>query len=107
MLLLIGLALLLVLPSPFGAVAAVVCVVLFVGEVAFFWRRVRRRDVEVGAHTLIGRTANVVTPCRPVGQVTLDGEVWTARCDGGADIGDVVRIVGRDDLVLPVERVEP
>jgi membrane protein implicated in regulation of membrane protease activity len=102
-LLLIGIGLLIVLPEPWGFVALAVCIALFVFEIAFFWRRVRGRDVEVGAHTLLDRVGTVVTPCRPIGQVSVGGELWAARCDGGADIGDVVRIIDRDELVLVVE----
>jgi membrane protein implicated in regulation of membrane protease activity len=105
-LLILGLVLLIALPSPWSFLAFVVCVVLFVGEITFFWRRVRGRSVGVGAETLIGRTAKVVTPCRPLGQVSLDGERWAARCEAGADIGNTVRIVARDELVLVVEREE-
>jgi len=47
----------------------------------------------------------VTEPCHPSGQVRLAGEIWAARCDQGADPGDTVRVVGRDDLTLVVEPV--
>jgi len=37
--------------------------------------------------------------------VRLDGEIWEARCDGGASPGASVRIVARDGLTLVVEPV--
>jgi len=49
--------------------------------------------------------ATVLDPCRPKGQVRVQGEIWEARCEAGADRGESVRIVGRDGLVLLVERV--
>ena len=72
----------------------------------FFWNRtVRNRRKQVGAGTLIGRTATVVSPCRPEGQVRLDGEIWAARCAAGAASQDSVRVVGRDRLTLIVEPI--
>ena len=53
---------------------------------------------------MIGETATVVTTCRPDGQVRVGGEIWAARCDEGADIGDEVSIVGRKRLMLFVTR---
>jgi membrane protein implicated in regulation of membrane protease activity len=52
---------------------------------------------------LVGRARH--PPCRPEGQVQLDGEIWQARCADGAEEGDSVRVVARDRLVLVVERV--
>jgi membrane-bound serine protease (ClpP class) len=43
-----------------------------------------------------------VAECRPAGQVRLDGEIWEARCDEGADRGDTVVVTGRDGLTLVV-----
>jgi membrane-bound serine protease (ClpP class) len=64
---------------------------------------VKHRRKVVGAQTLIGKDAVVSTPCRPVGQVRLDGEIWEARCESGASPGDRVRVVGRKGLTLLVE----
>src|SRR5258706_437601 len=63
---------------------------------------VKRNRKAVGAETLIGREAVVITPCRPTGQVQLDGEIWEATCEAGAGDGDRVRITGRDGLTLTV-----
>jgi membrane protein implicated in regulation of membrane protease activity len=99
---LLGIGLLLVLPSPWGLIAFLVCLVLGCFEAGYWWRRVRGNRVEVGAETLIGKPASVVVACRPLGQVAVAGERWEARCDAGADVGDVVTIVGRQDLLLLV-----
>jgi len=32
------------------------------------------------------------------------GEVWNARCDGGAEVGERVRVRGLEGLTLLVER---
>ena len=96
--------LLIVLDSPWNIVGFGICFILGIGEFVFWSRRVRGRPVAVGAHTLVGRQARVISPCRPEGQVQLDGEIWQARCVAGADVGDNVRVVGREQLVLVVER---
>jgi membrane-bound serine protease (ClpP class) len=68
---------------------------------------VRNVPQSTGADTLIGKEARVVSECRPLGQVELEGEIWAARCDAGAGRGEVVKVVGRDGLELRVEAAAP
>jgi len=103
MFLLVALVLLFVLPSPWGFVGFGLALICFGGEVLFWQRRVRGRRAVVGAHTLIGEAGTVVTPCRPNGQVRVSGEIWAARCELGAELGDTVTVVDRRDLTLIVE----
>jgi membrane protein implicated in regulation of membrane protease activity len=104
MLVVAAIALLLVLPSPWSWAAFAVCLLVFPVEVALWNRTVRNRREAVGASTLIGTEAIVVTPCFPDGQVRVGGERWAARCVGGAGAGDTVRVVGLDGITLVVER---
>jgi membrane protein implicated in regulation of membrane protease activity len=106
MLLLTGLVLLFLLPSPWNLIAFLAGLVLWLGEVFAIWRLVRRKQVQAGAETLIGRTATVIAACKPLGQVRLSGEseIWRARCAEGAERGETVRVVGIDELTLLVER---
>jgi membrane protein implicated in regulation of membrane protease activity len=106
MLLITGLVLLFVLPSPWGLVALLVGLLLWLGEVYGIWRLVRHRQVQAGVETLVGRSATVIAPCKPVGQVRLAGEseIWRARCAEGADRGETVKVVGIDQLTLIIER---
>jgi membrane protein implicated in regulation of membrane protease activity len=106
MLLLTGLVLLFLLPSPWNLIAFLAGLVLWLGEVFAIWRLVRRKQVQAGAETLIGRTATVIAACKPLGQVRLSGEseIWRARCAEGAERGETVRVVGIDELTLIVER---
>lgn len=107
MLIFLAVALLLLLSSPWNIVAFVVLLPLWVLEL-FGWNRTTKRHRKaVGAETLIGREAVVTLPCRPEGQVRLDGEIWEARCEAGASIGDRVRVTGRNRLTLIVEPVAP
>jgi membrane-bound serine protease (ClpP class) len=96
-----------VLPHPWGVVAIVGSLVIEVGE-AWFWIWLsRRRRAVVGAEALLGAEAVVVTECRPEGHVRVVGELWRARCDEGADVGQRVRIVGVAGLTLEVEAAVP
>ena len=106
MLLITGLVLLFVLPSPWGLVALLVGLLLWLGEVYAIWRLVRHRQVQAGAETLVGRTATVIAPCKPLGQVRLSGEseIWRARCAKGAERGETVKVIGINELTLIVER---
>ncbi len=64
----------------------------------------QRRAVQVGAETLLGRVVEVAQECRPYGHVRIEGELWQAHCEEGADRGERVRIVGRDRLTLEAVR---
>ncbi len=77
-----------------------------VGESLFWiWLSKRRRPF-VGVETLVGARATVVTSCRPSGQVRVQGELWRARCDEGADPGDGVTVNGVEGLTLAVSRAD-
>ncbi len=99
----LAIALLFVLSSPWNLIGFLVVIPLWVLELLGWNRTVKRRRRVVGAETLIGRDAVVISPCRPRGQVRLDGEIWAARCDAGAGDRETVRVVGRDGLTLIVE----
>jgi membrane-bound serine protease (ClpP class) len=92
-----------VVPKPWGLVLVAAAAVVEVGE-SFFWLHLsRRRRIQMGAETLIGATAQVVSDCRPLGRVRLHGEQWRARCEAGASAGETVRVVDREGLTLLVE----
>jgi membrane protein implicated in regulation of membrane protease activity len=92
-----------VLPHPWGIAAIVGALVVEVAE-AWFWIWLsRRRRPSVGAETLVGAEAVVVTACRPEGQVRVVGELWRAHCEGGAEAGQTVRILRVSGLTLEVE----
>jgi membrane-bound serine protease (ClpP class) len=93
-----------VLDSPWDAVVLGAAAVVEFAEMSFWIRFSRRRRIQVGAETLVGGVGEVVRECRPLGQIRLDGELWEARCDQGAEIGERVQVVGRDGLTLVVEK---
>ncbi|HLM92195.1 MAG TPA: NfeD family protein [Gaiellaceae bacterium] len=92
-----------VVPSPWGLVLVGVAAVVEIGE-TFFWIWLSQRHrAKMGAETLLGAPAEVVTACWPEGHVRIHGELWRARCEAGADPGDRVKVVERDGLTLLVE----
>jgi len=107
MLIIVAFLLLFVLSSPWNLIAFVGVIVLWFGELTFWHRRVRHLQPSVGAQTMIGRGAVALSPCRPRGQVRLDGETWNAHCVAGVDAGEPVRIVRRERLTLVVEPGPP
>jgi membrane-bound serine protease (ClpP class) len=92
-----------VLPHPWGIVAVAAGLTIEVGEAGFWVWLSKRRRAQVGAEALLGAVAEVVTACRPVGSVRVQGELWRARCERGADAGERVRIRALDGLTLVVD----
>jgi membrane protein implicated in regulation of membrane protease activity len=94
--------LLLDLPEPWAAALLATGCVLEVGELLVLrsWgRRLnRKRPPTTPDDELVGLVGEVVTPCRPDGQVRVRGELWAATCPAGADPGTRVRIEQVDEL---------
>jgi len=93
-----------VVPGPWGSVVVAGGLLVEIGEAVFWVKISQRRRAQVGAEALVGTIAEVVAPCHPDGSVRVAGELWRARCDGGADAGERVRIRALDGLTLLVER---
>jgi len=90
-------------PTPWGIPLVAAGAAVEVGESLFWIWLSKRKRATVGAEALVGRTATVVRPCRPLGYVRLDGELWQARCADGADKGAEVRVTALEGLTLLVE----
>lgn len=88
---------------PWGILLVVGAAAVDIGESLFWIWLSKRRRASVGTEMLVGETADVVRACRPIGYVRLKGELWQARCEGGADPGDRVRVRAVEGLVLVVE----
>ena len=92
------------LPWPWNLVMILGGLVIEVGELAWGLSLARRWKPRTGAEAMIGEEATVVSACRPLGEVRVQGELWQARCDEGADAGETVRIERLDGLTLVVTR---
>lgn len=92
-----------VLEEPWTWVAVAAAGVFELAEAWLFIRWSQRRRSVVGAEALIGRVAVVAADCLPEGQVRVAGELWRARCAGGAAAGDEVVVRELDGLTLVVE----
>src|SRR5215510_804798 len=111
LLLAILLAVLVPVPWPWNAVLIIAGCLFEIVEVIVLRRWARHLDRRLrpvtGAEGMVGRTAEVVEQCRPVGQVRVQGELWQARCEAGADTGELVRVEALDGLSLVVSRKPP
>ena len=103
MLILLSIVLVFLLPSPWNWFGFAICVILGVGELFLWNRKVRGQPITAGSETLVGEIGVVVTPLKPLGQVRVRGSIWAARSETDIDEGQVVRVVDRKELTLIVE----
>jgi len=72
---------------------------------------VHARQPQVGPEALLGVRGSVIEaiPERGEGLIIVEGELWRARSAKGEEIpvGEMVRVVGYEGLVLLVERATP
>jgi membrane-bound serine protease (ClpP class) len=101
--LVVAFLLLLLLPSPWNVVGAVVAVVAFVLELGFWSGRVRRLRVTTGQDGLVGATGVAVEPLAPLGHVQVRGELWEAHAAEDVPSGGRVRVIAVEGLLLEVE----
>jgi membrane-bound serine protease (ClpP class) len=95
-----------VLPPLWGLVVICAAAVVEIGEFFFWIWLSRRRGVQAGVEALIGKTARVTSACRPDGRVRVEGELWRAHCEAGADVGENVRVTAVEGLTLEVARID-
>jgi membrane protein implicated in regulation of membrane protease activity len=99
------LAAIFLLPAPWSYIVVILAAVIEVAEIKLFLWYSRRRGATTGVEALAGLKGTVVEPCRPVGQIRVAGELWRARCEEGADVGDAVVVENLEpELTLLVRR---
>jgi membrane protein implicated in regulation of membrane protease activity len=89
-------------PWPWSLIVVLAGLGIEVVELTWGLRLARRWRPQTGAEAMIGQTAEVVVRCHPTGQVRVHGELWTAQCAEGADVGESVRIERVEGLTLVV-----
>jgi membrane protein implicated in regulation of membrane protease activity len=95
------------LPTGWGIVVVAAATAFELAEAGFWVWLSKRRKAVTGAEALPGARGVVVVPCRPDGQVRVQGELWRARCEEGADVGDEIVVERLDDgLTLIVSRTK-
>jgi membrane-bound serine protease (ClpP class) len=96
------------LPSPWNVILVAVTAVVDAIElgVLVWWSRYRRRlgPATVGIETIVGRSGVALQRLDPVGQVSVDGEIWKARAAEPIERDVAVTVVAVDRLVLSVEQ---
>ena len=103
MALLISILLAFFVPYPWNLLVVLGGVSVEVLEVIWGRRLARRWRPKTGVQTLVGQRAQVVLACRPTGQVRVNGELWEATCEAGADVGDETVVRAIDGLSLIVD----
>ena len=101
--LLVGLALLFLLPHPWNGVGFAAAMVWAIVGILFGLWWSKREAPLVGTNVLIGQRALVVESCKPWGRAKIEGETWQARSHLTVDPGDRVRVCSVDGLTLHVE----
>ena len=94
------------LPRPWNFLIVLGGLLIETVELTWGLRLAKRWRAQTGAEAMIGETATVVAACRPLGQVRIAGELWAARCEAGAEVGETVRITGLEQLTLTVVPAE-
>ena len=103
MLFLISLALaFFVLPEPLGLVVVILGAGFEVAEILFWKRYLRRYRIATGAEALVGTRAEVIERCDPDGRVRVRGELWRARAERPAAVGETVVVRAVSGLTLEV-----
>ena len=103
MALLISILLAFFVPYPWNLRVVLGGISVEVLEVIWGRRLARRWRPKTGVQTLVGQRAQVVLACRPTGQVRVNGELWEATCEAGADVGDETGVRAIDGLSLTVD----
>jgi membrane protein implicated in regulation of membrane protease activity len=105
MILILAVVLSFFVPWPWNLLVVLGGIILEVGEVIWGLRLARRWRPKTGAEAMIGARAEVVSGLHPNDQVRLNGELWEATCDAGAERGEEVVVRRMSGLTLVVEPV--
>jgi membrane protein implicated in regulation of membrane protease activity len=94
------------MPWPWNLVVILLAAAFESSLAVFGIRWSRRRRAQVGIQTLVGVEARAITTLTPDGQVSIEGEIWTAHASAPARAGETVQITAVNGLTLEVEPVD-
>ncbi len=109
---LLGSVMLIKSSAPFMRISLVAILMTTGATAAFFLfivtmaLRAQRQKTTTGVEGLIGQVGTARTPLRPEGRIFVGGELWSARCEEGAEPGEKVRVRAVSGLMLEVGKVE-
>jgi membrane-bound serine protease (ClpP class) len=66
------------------------------------WLRWRKRRSVTGIESMVGAPGRAVTALDPEGQVSVRGQLWSARSTEPIEVGDDVTVTAVDGLKLEV-----
>ena len=72
--------------------------------VSYLVFRSQKAKPTLGFEGLIGEVGEVRDKLSPAGRVFVHGEYWKAEAENEIEIGEKVRVVGVDGMVLKVRR---
>jgi membrane-bound serine protease (ClpP class) len=91
------------LPTPWNILAVLGAAAVEIAEIWFWLWWTRQRRPVTGVEALVGAVAVATTPLDPSGRVRVEGELWQARSEPSATIGERVVIQAVEpDLTLRV-----
>ncbi len=96
--------------EPFMRISVAAILVTTAATSAFFiflvavGLKAQRQKTTTGVEGLIGQVGTARTPLRPEGRVFVGGELWSARCEEGAEPGEKVRVTAVKGLMLAVSK---
>ena len=98
----VGIILAVIFLDGWWRIAAIGALLVFEVIEISIWLRWRKRRSITGAETMVGEKGLAVTDCRPVGQVRLKGQLWSATCPRGVGSGETVVVIAVRGVRLEV-----
>ena len=98
----VGIILAVIFLDGWWRIAAIGALLVFEVIEISIWLRWRKRRSITGAETMVGEKGLAVTDCRPVGQVRLKGQLWSATSPQGVSSGETIVVTAVRGVRLEV-----
>jgi membrane-bound serine protease (ClpP class) len=89
------------------SVAAPVYAVIFLLSILLYVITIRtmRSPHRIGRESLFGKTGQIIEVTSRRACVRIDGEIWEAASSGPLEVGERVKVVSQDGMMLGVQRL--